>query len=114
MASEKLCNDVSGRCRVVARWCGKNSCVVSIGSRWIDDSYLAARAESRIDCQDAFVLERRLKQQASEVFGKDADRVFFCLVCDFPADFAFDTRVDQPVERILDALTQEVAVNVTA
>ena len=80
---------------------------------FIENRNLASGTKARINRQHGFVLERRLKQQASQVSGEDANCVFFCLLSNFPADLAFDAGVDESVELILNAIVQKLAMHMT-
>ena len=77
----------------------------------VENRDFAASTKAGIDRQYAFFLERRLEQKASQVSGEYTNRVFFCLVRDLASDFAFYTRVDQAVERILNAVVQEFSMD---
>jgi len=88
------------------RGVGINDVHVKQFSRFIDDRQFASGPVGGIDAEDDFPLQRRLKQQLPQVFGKNMDRLFFRFLRQFVAHFPFDGRLDQTPVPVFQGLLQ--------
>ena len=79
-------------------------------SQFVEHRDFATGAEPRINREHSLTAQRRLQQQAAQVPSEHVNRVTFGLIGKLAANFAFETRLNQPLHRVRQTTVEKLAM----